>query len=60
MGRGGPGKHLKVSGLNSRGLGKGSMCFLRSERGRKIAIECYTNCSIDHAVVIFFVAFSHV
>ena len=68
MEREGPGKHLKV---HIRVVLKGSwkgMCFLRVQRGRKIAIECYTNCIrngalyiayplLDHADVIFFVAF---
>ena len=43
MGRGGPGKHLKVAGMHSRGLGKGCASSALP-RGRKIAIECYTNC----------------
>ena len=30
MGRGGPGKHLKVLGLHSRGLGKGCASSARS------------------------------
>ena len=42
MGRGGLGKHLKVSGLHSRGLGKGSA----RKKNSYIAIECYTSCTV--------------
>ena len=43
MGRGGPGEAFKSIKVALKGSWKG-MCFLRAKRGRKIAIECYTNC----------------
>ena len=61
----GMGEAFKVSGGSWKGI-----CLLCTERGRKIAIECYTNCIHNGAHYSIstsrpcrcnlFVAFSHV
>ena len=38
MGRGGPGKHLKVSGLHSRGLGKGCASSAQSAEEKCVTL----------------------